>query len=348
MIKAKTKILRMRTRRQQLLYRVALIVAFVIPLSVAVRVGADDTTRTTTLPSSTTSTTAPPALRVTVPVWPASGSAAVVIPSLSVAIASPHQPTVPIASLTKMMTTLVILNQLPLATTATGPCLAVNANDVALYHQDVDSDQSSVVIVQGEHLCENTLLRGLLVRSAGDYAELLLRLMHVGPTAFVRTMNQEATTLGLTHTHYVDYTGLSASDRSTARDQTALAVDLMTTEPIVRHDVSLPIVSLPENGELASYTPFIGQDGIIGVKSGWTTPAGGCDVMAVNQRVGTVNVTTYAVVLGQPGGDAINHAGEAALALARSLRSSYMQAKTPTSAPVVWIGTASDVVVSTT
>ena len=37
-------------------------------------------------------------------------------------------------------------------------------------------------------------------------------------------------------------------------------------------------VTLPVAGTISTYTPFLGLDGVIGVKSGFTTQAGGCDV----------------------------------------------------------------------
>ena len=105
--------------------------------------------------------------------WPAHSSAAVAIPRLCVAASSPYQPRVPIASLTKMMTVWVVLHQMPLTFHQQGPCITVSAYDVALYRYDVASGQSNARIVLGQRICEGTLLRGLLVHSAGDYSQLL-------------------------------------------------------------------------------------------------------------------------------------------------------------------------------
>ena len=74
------------------------------------------------------------------------------------------------------MTAWVVLHRLPLSGSATGPCEVVNGNDMALYEYDEATDQSGVPIALGERLCERTLLRGMLVHSAGDYAQLLAAL----------------------------------------------------------------------------------------------------------------------------------------------------------------------------
>jgi D-alanyl-D-alanine carboxypeptidase (penicillin-binding protein 5/6) len=280
--------------------------------------------------------------------WPKQGSAAIAIPALSIAAASPNQPQQPIASLTKMMTTWVVLHHLPLTYSQRGPCLSVTANEVKMYHFDVETDQSSAAIASGETLCEGTLLRGLLVHSAGDYAALLVTMLGMTDAQFVNEMNRDAKAFGMTHTHYVDYTGISPYDRSTAQDQTIIAVALMTNEPIVRNIVALPSVKLPVAGVVISYTPLIGRDGVVGVKSGYTNLAGGCDVMAINYSLNGSVITTYAVDLGQRGGDALNIAGYANLLLSSTLRAQFVRVVGPDGTTVEWEGWPGYVVAPTT
>jgi len=304
---------------------------------------------TTTTSTSTTTTTLPAVIpaRLKLP-WPKKGSAAIAIPALSIAAASPNQPQQPIASLTKMMTTWVVLHHLPLTFSQRGPCLSVTANEVKMYHFDVETDQSSAAIANGETLCEGTLLRGLLVHSAGDYAALLVTMLGMTDAQFVNEMNRDAKAFGMTHTHYVDYTGISPYDRSTAQDQTIIAVALMTNEPIVRNIVALPSVKLPVAGVVISYTPLIGRDGVVGVKSGYTNLAGGCDVMAINYSLNGSVITTYAVDLGQRGGDALNIAGYANLLLSSTLRAQFVRVVGPDGTTVEWEGWPGYVVAPTT
>ncbi len=251
---------------------------------------------------------------------------------------------VPIASLTKMMTTWVVLHALPLSYDQQGPCTTVTAYDVALYDHDVESGQSHARIVLNEHICEGTLLRGVLVHSAGDYTQLLQSMIGWSPSTFVRVMNRDAKVLGLRRTHYVDLTGISPGDRSTAKDQAVLAVDLMTYEPIVDQIVTLTKVSLPYNGVVGSYTPLVGYYNVVGVKSGFTDAAGGCDVMAVRVTVAGQTFNTYAVVLGQQSADPLGLAGATALALSRSLQASMRPERTTGGLKVEWTGPSSDVV----
>ena len=250
------------------------------------------------------------------PAWPAVGSAALYIPQLGIAESSSNE-VLPIASITKLMTAYVVLQRWPLAPDATGPCFSVNQADATAFYLMKDSDQSSVAVVAGEHLCENQLLEGLLVHSASNYAAMLADLTWGSQTAFIEQMNRDAASLGLTGTHYVDVSGFNAGSVSTALDQARLAALLMAS-PVLRADVAMTSVALPVAGVVTSFTPDVGSYGVIGVKSGRTTAAGGCDVMA---RVFTYNgapLTVYAVVLGQSGGDLLGPAGAAALALSSS------------------------------
>jgi D-alanyl-D-alanine carboxypeptidase (penicillin-binding protein 5/6) len=247
-----------------------------------------------------------------------------------------------------MMTTWVVLHHLPLTYSQRGPCLSVTANEVALYHFDVETDQSNAAIKDDETLCEGTLLRGLLVHSAGDYAQLLVTMLGMTQSQFVNEMNRDAAAFGMTHTHYVDYTGISPYDRSTAQDQAIIAVALMTDEPIVRTIVALPWVKLPVAGVVISYTPLVGRDGVVGVKSGYTNLAGGCDVMAINYSINGTVVTTYAVDLGQHGWNALGIAGQANLVLSHSLRSEFARITGPAGVVVEWEGWPGYVVPTTT
>lgn len=247
-----------------------------------------------------------------------------------------------------MMTAWVALHRLPLSGTETGPCFAVSANDVDLYYDDVAMDESSVQIAQGETLCESTLLRGMLVHSAADYAQLLASLTGMRMATFVAAMNQSARALGMKETHYSDVVGISAGDVSTAQDQARLAALLMKDEPVVEGIVDLSEVSLPIAGVVSSFTPYAGEGNVVGVKSGFTNAAGGCDVMAMEDRIGDTVITTYAVVLGEHGDDPLGTAGLDALTLSHSIRNLMARVATPSGPEVRWIGPAGDVVATTT
>ncbi len=248
--------------------------------------------------------------------WPSIGGAAIDIPALGV-VQVWHNQVRPIASLTKMMTAYVALQRLPLGLGETGPCLDVTSGDLAEYQYEQRVGQSSVPVAVGERLCEIDLLNGLLVRSGGNYALMLARLVAGSPSAFVEIMNAQAVALDLRSTHYDDVSGYSTRSVSDALDQARLATLIMHSA-LVRSIVNQPSVTLPVAGTVASFTPFVGVGNVVGVKSGRTDAAGGCDVMAMTFQQGGYTRLAYAVVLGQRGGDLLGPAGNAAFALASS------------------------------
>jgi D-alanyl-D-alanine carboxypeptidase (penicillin-binding protein 5/6) len=247
-------------------------------------------------------------------VWPSSSSAAFAIPSAGVRISS-HDTVRPIASLTKMMTAYVTLRHLPLAQGATGPCVTITADDVATFSQMSGSDQSSVRVVEGESLCESQLLAGLLVHSANNFSLLLASMVAGNSQKFVRLMNQTARKLGLSHTHYVEPSGYLSGSVSTASEQVTLAEILMRSS-LVRALVIQPSVALPVAGTVRSFTPLVGTHNVIGVKSGHTAEAGGCDAMAMTYLDGRTTRVVYSVILGIRGANDLALAGKAALDLA--------------------------------
>jgi D-alanyl-D-alanine carboxypeptidase (penicillin-binding protein 5/6) len=203
------------------------------------------------------------------------------------------------------MTAYVTLHMLPLAASASGPSIEVGPGDVEVYGDDVRTNQSSVKVAEGEVLTERQLLEGLLVHSANNYAVLLAELDAGSVSAMVSDMNAMAATLKMNSTTYADVSGYDPASVSNAVDQLKLAVLLMR-DPTFAKIVRLSEVWLPVAGYVASYTPGIASlvglpptPGVVGVKSGYTTEAGACDVMAYDDVIGRHEVQVVSVVLGQ-------------------------------------------------
>jgi D-alanyl-D-alanine carboxypeptidase len=230
--------------------------------------------------------------------YPKQGQAAVGIPSFKAYFSTAHETPIPIASLTKLMTAYVTLRDLPLTPSRSGPDYYVTSSDVATYNLDQSTDQSSVKVVPGEVLTEQQLLEGLLVHSANNFASMLGEMVAGSDDQMVLDMNSAAASLHLRSTTYVDVSGFDPASVSTAADQLRLATILMAN-PTFAQIVRMRSVWLPVAGVVTTYTPYLGQGGVIGVKTGYTSQAGGCDVMAYRDAVGRHDVLVVAVVLGQ-------------------------------------------------
>jgi hypothetical protein len=95
------------------------------------------------------------------------------------------------------------------------------------------------------------------------------------------------------------------------------AVDLR--DPVVAAFVKMPSITLPSVGAVGSYTPLLGVDGVVGMKSGYSSTAAGCDVMAVERTVGGKQVLLLAAVTGQVGAHVLTQAGLHSLALVNAM-----------------------------
>jgi serine-type D-Ala-D-Ala endopeptidase (penicillin-binding protein 7) len=118
----------------------------------------------------------------------------------------------PIASITKLMTAIVVLEaQQPL-----NQLLSVTRADVELARPTQSRLKVGAMLSRGE------LLRLMLMASENRAAAVLARSFPGGLQSFVRRMNEVALAQGLHSTRFADPTGLSAGNLSTARDLTSL------------------------------------------------------------------------------------------------------------------------------
>ncbi len=231
--------------------------------------------------------------------WPKKGEAALALQGIGEIAASADQRRVPIASVTKVMTALVVLQDHPLPGDSGGPVFHMTKADAVDYVRDSANDDSSLFVRAGEAIDERQLLEGLLIPSADNVADYLARWDAGSVPAFVQKMNDEALAIGMTSTHYADASGLDPGSDSTASDEARLASVAMAI-PAFASIVDNAYVDLPVSGRVWGYNPLIGVDGIVGVKSGFTQAAQGCLVIAARRSVSGHAVTVIAVVLGQP------------------------------------------------
>ena len=233
--------------------------------------------------------------------WPATGEAAVEVEGMApLGSSGPDQPR-PIASLAKIMTALVVLQDHPLSPGQSGFRLSVSPADVADYQGRVAQQESVVAVSQGETLDELQLLQALLVASGNNIAFILAKYDAGSTGAFVAKMNSTAEQLGMTHTTYTDPSGLASTTVSTASDQVILAARAMAIPPFARV-VAMPAVNLPVAGTVANFNTAVGTHGFVGVKTGSDAESGGCLVFANTQTVSGRTITILGAVLGQAAG----------------------------------------------
>ena len=193
------------------------------------------------------------------------------------------QRVLPIASLTKLMTALLVVEN-------TKPA------DIVTIAREVPKVQGSRMgyLKAGRSVRVETLLHGLLMSSGNDAAVALADHVAGSQARFVAMMNQRARDWALPCTHYVDPYGLAIRNRSCAEDLAQLAEHALAQPRIARiARLRSAKVRIGRTGLrwLATTNPLLRTryPGTIGLKTGFTDHAGRCLVAAV-KRDGDVRV----------------------------------------------------------
>ena len=180
---------------------------------------------------------------------------------------------VPVASLTKLMTALVVLEA--------GQDLDER---IELTRDDVDRlKRTPSRLPIGTRLTRGELLLLALMASENRSALALSRNYPGGSAAFVARMNATAARLGMTRTRFTDAAGLSASNRSTARDL-AILLEAVDAQPLIREYSTRAVATLRvgrKNMKFYSSNRLVrGRHWDIDLqKTGYTNEAGRCLVM---------------------------------------------------------------------
>jgi serine-type D-Ala-D-Ala carboxypeptidase (penicillin-binding protein 5/6) len=253
--------------------------------------------------------------------WPSQGQSALVVLGAGTAGVHGQRGSIPIGSVAKVATSLVVLHDHPLTGNAPGPTLTVSAADEREYAAALGTGDSMVPVVAGERITERQALEALMIPSADNIADLLARWDAGSTTAFVAKMNRLAVQLGARQTHYADASGLSSATTSTAADQIRLG-ERALKEPALAAIMGERSTSLPVAGRVSNYNGLLGSDGVVGIKTGSTTAAGGNLLFAAKTQVGGHPVTVVGAVFGQAVGrpplSALNVALDSSRVLLRS------------------------------
>jgi len=179
----------------------------------------------------------------------------------------------PIASLTKLMTALVV-------TEAKQPL----DEQITVTDDDIDTEKGSRSRLRvGTSLSREEMLHLALMSSENRAANALGRSYPGGLSAFVAAMNRKALELGMHDTHYVEPTGLSSRNQSSARDLATL-VQAAQEHPIIREFSTSPEYAVEVGNRSTQFhtTNALVRSpawDIVLQKTGYITEAGRCLVM---------------------------------------------------------------------
>ncbi len=205
----------------------------------------------------------------------------------------------PIASITKVITALVVLDAKPLALGESGPDLTFSETDVQYYNEQLALNGVVVEVYPGLVVSQRHALDVMLMASANNYAESITDWAFGSRAAFLESTSSWLERQGLASTTVTDPTGIEPSNASTVADLVELA-RIALADPVVAEIVGTVSVEIPILGTIDNRNELLGIDGVDGIKTGTLDESGACLLFSADEVIGERTVTLVGVVLGGP------------------------------------------------
>ena len=195
---------------------------------------------------------------------------------------------VPIASVTKVMTLLLIMEAIDDGTISYQDMVTCSAFAASM-------GGSQIWLEEGETMSVDDMLKAICVVSANDCCAAMAEYLSGSMESFVARMNQRASELGMNDTHFVDCSGLSDDGYSSAHDVALMSRELMKHDGIVKYTTIWMDTLRNGASQLVNTNKLVRfYKGVTGLKTG-TTSTAGHNLSATAERDG---LKLVAVVLG--------------------------------------------------
>lgn len=259
-------------------------------------------------PTASTAEVAPVSSQPAETLWSETGSGAVGIRGIGMTASAADA--VPIASITKVVSALMVLDRMPLSPGESGPSYQFTRSDSNAYWSYLRRNESALDVPAGGELTQYQLLQGTLMGSANNYINRLVREIWGSNGNFAAAAEEWLADRDLSGITIVEPTGI---DRANAADPASLIrlAEVAMANPVIREIVGTPVTNIPGAGEVVNSNPLLGSPGVTGVKTGsLTEQRSGMGVPYSNLLatkeivVGETTVLISIAVLGQPDNDA--------------------------------------------
>lgn len=228
--------------------------------------------------------------------WPKAGAAGVGVDGLADPVSSTQDQSA-IASITKVVTALMVLDESPVTEKDQGRSFDFSYADTLDYWNYRARNESALDVPVGGSLTEYQLLEGMLIGSANNYAALLGSTWWGSDATFASAANSWLSARGLSGITIVDPTGFDAGNTATPAALIEVG-DLAMDDPVIAEIVAKKEITLPGAGEVENTNELLKDPGVIGLKTGRLD---GYNVVAVKDlELDGTTVQLSSVVLNQP------------------------------------------------
>lgn len=200
------------------------------------------------------------------------------------------------ASITKVITALVVLEEHPIAAGEGGPEISYTEADVGIYWDMIAQNGSVAPVRAGTTLSLRESLEAMLLPSGNNYAISIANWAFGSVDGFLDRARTWLDAHGLVNTRIADPSGLSLENVSTAAELVQLG-ELALEDPVLAEIVATQSVDVPELGTLKNGNKLLGTHGVDGIKTGTTDDAANL-LFSADYAVGSSTVTVVGVLLG--------------------------------------------------
>ena len=202
-----------------------------------------------------------------------------------------------LASITKVITALVVLDAHPITEGASGATITLTAADSALPARYRAINGTVAPAPEGTVVTQRQVIELMMVRSANNYAETLAVWAFGSIDAYLAAARSWLDTHGLERITVGDSTGFSLQNTGTPRDLVELARVALDSEVIATAS-SMPSVTVPGVGTFDTTNLALGLAGVSGIKTGTLDGIGANLLFSSTIAVGETPVDVVGVVLG--------------------------------------------------
>ncbi len=231
--------------------------------------------------------------------WPSTGQAAV--GSLNngiLASSTTSEEAKPIASMTKLVTALAVLQKAPMDPGESGKSYILDSVDAGYFSSYLAKGGSVVPAKLGDTITQDQALHAMLIISANNMADSLVRWNFGSMDAYVAFANDLVKSYGLQHTIITDASGFSPQTVSTPSDMIVLGQKALAN-PIIASIVTMREYQMPGVGLLKNSNRLLSDGTVIGLKTGTTDEAGYCVLFAATRPITESHTETIiGVVMG--------------------------------------------------